>query len=62
LRLRVGPVQSITSVAYYDGSNVQKTLGTSVYQLFTDATWGRISGSPLCNKAGPGTYLAGPTR
>lgn len=36
LRLSPGPVSSVTTVTYYDGSNVQQTLSTSVYRLLTD--------------------------
>lgn len=35
-RLPLDPVQSVTSVTYYDSSNVQQALSTSVYQLLTD--------------------------
>jgi uncharacterized phiE125 gp8 family phage protein len=37
LRLPVGPVASISSVTYYDSSNVQQTLADTVYDRFTDA-------------------------
>ncbi|TIO39548.1 MAG: hypothetical protein E5X96_00025 [Mesorhizobium sp.] len=37
LRLPVGPVASVSGVTYYDGSNMQQTLATSVYDKFTDA-------------------------
>lgn len=36
LRLPLDPVQSISSVTYFDGDNAQQTLATSVYQKFTD--------------------------
>ena len=32
IRLPIGPVQSITSIKYYDTSNVQQTLSTAYYQ------------------------------
>lgn len=31
MQLQKGPIQSITSIKYYDTSNVQQTLATSVY-------------------------------
>jgi uncharacterized phiE125 gp8 family phage protein len=37
LSLSVGIAQSITSITYYDASNVLLTLNASVYQLLTDA-------------------------
>lgn len=36
LRLPLGPVQSITSVAYYDPANSLQTLSASVYELLND--------------------------
>ena len=35
--LPLAPAASITSVAYFDGSNVTQTLASSVYGLFADA-------------------------
>lgn len=37
LRLPVGPVASVTSVAYYDADNAAQTLADTVYVLRTDA-------------------------
>lgn len=54
IRLRVGNVLGITSVTYYDASNVQQTLASSVYTPFTDEL-----GAWLDLKAGqswPATY------
>lgn len=33
MRLPRRPIQSITSITYYDGDNAQQTLDTSIYQL-----------------------------
>lgn len=33
MKLPKRPIQSITSITYYDGTNTQKTLGTDIYQL-----------------------------
>lgn len=54
-RLPVGPVQSVTSVTYYDGSNVQQTLNASTYQLFTDAIGPFLGLAP--QQSWPSTYL-----
>jgi uncharacterized phiE125 gp8 family phage protein len=35
-QLAVGPVQSITTVKYYDAANVLQTLSASVYALYAD--------------------------
>jgi uncharacterized phiE125 gp8 family phage protein len=37
MALPLGPAASISSVAYFDGSNATQTLAASVYGLFTDA-------------------------
>lgn len=37
-RLALGQLLSVTSITYYDTSNVQQTLATSVYAAFSDAT------------------------
>ncbi|RWG80942.1 MAG: hypothetical protein EOQ69_19360, partial [Mesorhizobium sp.] len=54
LRLPVGPLASVSSVTYYDGSNVQQTLGTSVYDKFTDALGPYVGLKP--NQSWPSTY------
>jgi uncharacterized phiE125 gp8 family phage protein len=36
LRLPLGPVQSVSSVTYYDAANSLQTLSASVYELLTD--------------------------
>jgi len=36
-RLPLGDMISVTSVKYFDGSNVQQTLATTVYGAYTDA-------------------------
>lgn len=33
MQLQKGPIQSITSIKYYDSNNTQQTLSTSVYSL-----------------------------
>lgn len=35
-RLPKGPIQSITSITYFDGNNVSQTLSASLYQLHID--------------------------
>ncbi len=37
MRLPLAPLQSVTSVTYYDGDNAQQTLATSVYGVHTDS-------------------------
>lgn len=37
IRLSVGPVQDISSVKYYDGTNIQQTLADTVWGSFSDA-------------------------
>lgn len=37
MRLPLEPLQSVTSVTYYDGDNAQQTLASSVYGVYTDA-------------------------
>lgn len=46
-RLPVGIASSITSITYFDLSNVQQTLATSVYQLLTDDRGSYVSLKPL---------------
>lgn len=36
LRLRVGPIESITSVTYLDGNRATQTAATSLYRLLAD--------------------------
>lgn len=36
------PLQSVTSIKYYDGDNVQQTLSSSVYEVNTASTGGLI--------------------
>lgn len=47
LRLPVGDLIAVTSVTYYDGSNVQQTLSTSVYAALAD-----VEGPYLTLKSG----------
>lgn len=54
LRLPVGPMASISSVTYYDGSNVQQTLATSVYDKFTDSLGPFVGLKP--GQSWPSTY------
>lgn len=54
MRLPVGDVISVTSVTYYDASNVQQTLATSVYELRTDST-GPFIGLKV-NQSWPSSY------
>lgn len=54
LRLPLDPVQSITSVTYYDASNEQQTLAASVYQLLTDHSGPYVSLKP--GQSWPSTY------
>lgn len=54
LRLPLAPIAEVASVTYFDGSNVEQALATSVYDLFTDAR-----GPYLALKPGqdwPGVY------
>jgi uncharacterized phiE125 gp8 family phage protein len=37
MRLAVGPVQSVTLITYYDGTDTQQTVSAGVYRLHTDA-------------------------
>jgi uncharacterized phiE125 gp8 family phage protein len=37
IRLPLGPVQSVTTVKYYNSANSQATLSTANYALYTDA-------------------------
>ncbi len=53
-RLPLEPVQSIIGVTYYDGSNVQQTLATSVYQMLTDARGTYVTLKP--DQSWPSTY------
>ena len=43
---RAAPLQSVTSVKYYDIDGVQQTLATSVYRVDTTSTPGRIVPKP----------------
>ncbi|RWK12530.1 head-tail connector protein [Mesorhizobium sp.] len=54
LRLPLGPLESVSSVTYYDGSNVQQTLATSVYDKFTDALGPHVGLKP--GQSWPSTY------
>lgn len=54
MRLRVGPVSSITSVKYYDEDNTQQTLSASVYTYLTDALGAYVRRAP--DQSWPGHY------
>jgi uncharacterized phiE125 gp8 family phage protein len=54
MRLALGPVASVTSITYFDGSNVSRTLATSVYALFTDARGSYVALKP--DQTWPATY------
>jgi uncharacterized phiE125 gp8 family phage protein len=54
LSLPIHPVESITSITYYDENNAQQTLATSVYELQTDALGPYVALKP--NQTFPGTY------
>ncbi len=54
LRLPLEPVQSVSSVTYYDSDNVLQTLATSFYNLHTDAIGPRIVLKP--DQFWPSTY------
>ena len=46
MRLPLDPVQSITSIAYFDENNVQQTLDPSVFQLLTDGGGPFVTSAP----------------
>lgn len=47
MNLPVGIASSISTVKYYDSSNVQQTLASSVYQLLTDDLGSYVTLKPL---------------
>lgn len=53
LRLPLHPVASITSVTYYDGDNVQRTLANSYYELLKDGGGAYVALKP--DQSWPGT-------
>jgi uncharacterized phiE125 gp8 family phage protein len=54
MRLALKPAASVTSITYFDGSNVQQTLPGSVYQLFTDARGPYVALQP--DQSWPGAH------
>lgn len=54
IRLPVGIASSITTVKYYDTSNVEQTLASTVYQLLTDALGSYVSLKP--DQSWPSSY------
>lgn len=54
IELPVGPVQSVSSVKYYDANNTLQTLSSAVYQL--DATRRPARLAPVYNEVWPTTY------
>ena len=54
LRLPVGNVLAVSSISYYDGSDAQQTLQTSVYQTLVDHLGPYIALKP--GQAWPSTY------
>lgn len=54
MRLPVGDLIAITSVTYYDASNAQQTLASSVYAAFTDALGPYLALKP--NQSWPAVY------
>lgn len=53
--LPVTPVQSIESITYFDGSNVQQTLNVADFHLYGEEDWAYIV--PKENKSWPSTYV-----
>ncbi|MBL4757488.1 MAG: phage head-tail connector protein [Rhizobiales bacterium] len=54
IRLAIDPVQSVTTIKYYDGSNVEQTLSGAVYALFADEVGGFITLN--VDQSWPGIY------
>lgn len=54
MRLPLGPAASVTSVTYYDGDNVSRTLAETVYELVTDARGPFVGLKP--DQSWPSTY------
>jgi len=52
--LPVTPVQSITSITYYDASNLEQVLAVSDFYLHCEEDWAYIEPKPSVNW--PGTY------
>jgi hypothetical protein len=46
IRLPHGPVQSVSSIQYYDTSGVQQTLSSSLYQLDAKSLYARVVPAP----------------
>jgi uncharacterized phiE125 gp8 family phage protein len=54
LRLPLRPVQAVSSVTYFDGTNASQTLSTDVYGVYTDATGTYLAEKP--DQQWPTTY------
>lgn len=55
LRLRVGDLVAVSSVSYYDTSNVSQTLATTVYTAFSDEAGPFVTLKP--DQTWPGSYV-----